>query len=99
MSKEFKRAINIIIVAFICCTLLLSSIVSQDEHHLETCHDDDCIVCNIIKIAQTIISLSIAIIIIVAIGFLTHYFLSRLYKVEKKFVYISLVSQKVQLNE
>ena len=99
MNKNTKNAINYIVIAFICIALLTSSIASVDDYHLDNCHDEDCIRCHIIKIAQTIISLSITFIIFVFIGFLIYFVLSRLHKVEKNFVLVSLVFQKVQLNE
>ena len=99
MNIKLRKVIKFIIIAFICMSLFASSIVSRDEHHLEICHDEDCFRCNIIKIAQSIISLSIALMVCIIIGFLTYYFLSRLNKVEKGFVLFSLVSQKVQLSE
>lgn len=99
MNKKIIKAIKISIIVFIIATLVFSLIVSQDEHHLETCHEDHCIYCAIIHIAQNIISLSIAFIVAVVIGVLIYFFLSRLHKEQVVFVLSSLVFQKVQLNE
>lgn len=99
MNKKILKVIKIALVVFIAATLTFSLIVSQDEHHMETCHEDHCIYCAIIHIAQNIINISIAIVIAVVIGVLIYYFLSKLHKKQIVFVQSSLVFQKVQLNE
>lgn len=99
MTKKILKAIKIAIIVLMVATFVFSLIVSQDEHHLETCHEEHCIWCSIIHIAQNIISLSIAFIVAVVIGVLIYFFLSRLHKEQVVFVLISLVFQKVQLNE
>ncbi len=99
MDKRILKLIKLAIVVFIVAIFTFSIIVSQDEHHLETCHEDHCIYCAIIHIAQNIISLSSAIVIAVMIGVLINFFLSILHKEKDVFVLISLVFQKVQLNE
>ena len=99
MNKKVLKAIKIVVIILMSATLVCSLIVSQDEHHLETCHEDHCIYCAIIHIAQNIISLSIAFIVAVVIGVLIYFFLSRLLRRQEIFVLVSLVFQKVQLNE
>ena len=99
MNKKILNAIKIAFIVFIIATLVCSLIVSQDEHHLETCHEDHCVYCTIIHFAQNIINLAIAFIVAIIIGVLIYFFLSRLYKEQKNFVQSSLVFQKVQLNE
>ena len=99
MNKKILKAIKMVAVVLMAITLVLSLIVSQDENHLETCHEDHCIWCSIIHIAKNIISLSIAFIVAVVIGVLIYFFLSRLHRRQVVFVLVSLVFQKVQLNE
>ncbi len=99
MNKKILKVIKIAVVVFIIATLVCSLIVSQDEHHLETCHEDHCIYCAIIHFAQNIINLSIAFVVAIVIGVLIYFFLSRLHKEQEIFVQSSLVFQKVQLNE
>lgn len=99
MNKKILKSIKIAVIIFIIVTLVFSIIVSQDEHHLETCHEDHCIWCSIIHIAQNIIGLSTAFVVAVVIGILIYFFLSRLHKEQIVFVQSSLVFQKVQLNE
>lgn len=99
MNRKILKAIKIAVVVLIVATLVFSIIVSQDEHHLETCHEDHCIYCAIIHIAQNIISLVISFVVAVVIGVLIYFFLSRLHKEQVVFVQSSLVIQKVQLNE
>ena len=99
MNKKILKAIKIAVIIFIIATLVCSLIVSQDEHHLEVCHEEHCIYCAIIHVAQIITYLSIIYLIITMIGFLINFFLSRLLKKQVFFVLNSLVFQKVQLNE
>lgn len=99
MNKKMLKVIKIAVIVFIITTLVCSLIVSQDEHHLETCHEEHCVYCAIIHIAQNIISLSIAFVVAIVIGVLIYFFLSRLHKEQVIFVQSSLVFQKVQLNE
>ena len=97
MNKVLK-VIKITITIFAIAALVFSLVVSQDEHHIETCHHEHCFYCAIIHIAQNIINLSIAFIIAIVIGVLIYLFLSRLHKNQAVFVLFSLVFQKVQLN-
>lgn len=99
MRNKVLRVTKILAVALIIAILAFSLIVSQDEHHLEICHEDCCAQCAIIHIAQIIINLTIAVVIAVVIGILIYFFLSRLHKIQTFFVLFSLVFQKVQLNE
>lgn len=99
MDKKILKVIKIAVVVFILATLVFSFIVSQDEHHLETCHEDHCIWCSIIHFSQNIISLFIAFVVAIVIGVLIYFFLSRLHKEHEIFVQSSLVFKKVQLNE
>ena len=99
MNKKILKTIRLSIIVFAIAILFFSIIGSQDEHHLETCHEDHCIWCSIIHIAQNIISLVISHVVAVVIGVLIYFFLSRLHKEQVIFVLVSLVFQKVQLNE
>lgn len=99
MNKKILKTIKITVIVIFIAILVFSLIVSQGEYHLETCHEDHCVYCAIIHIAQNIINLSIAFIIAVVIGVLIYFFLSRLHKEQTIFVQSSLVFQKVQLNE
>lgn len=99
MNKIILKAIKKAVIIFIIATLVCSLIVSQDKHHLETCHEDHCIYCAIIHFAQNIINLSIAFVVAIVIGVLIYFFLSRLLRRQEIFVLVSLVFQKVQLNE
>ena len=77
MNKKILKAIKIAIIIFIIATLVCSLIVSQDEHHLEICHEDHCVWFSIIHFAQNIINLSIAFVVAIVIGVLIYFFLSR----------------------
>ena len=99
MKKNILKAIKIIAIVFCVASLIFSFVVSRDKHHLDTCTNEHCALCNIIHIAQNIISLSVAFVIYVIIGFLIYFFLARLYEEKNSLVQSSLVFQKVQLNE
>lgn len=100
MNKKILETIKIIIVVAISALLVCSLIVSQNEYHLITCTDEHCIVCNIIHFAQNIISISVIVVILYAfLNFLIYLFLSRLREKQSVLIQLSLVSQKVQLNE
>ncbi len=99
MNKKILKTFKKSIIVFIVITLVFSLIVSQDEHHLETCNEDHCIHCIIIHITQNIINITTSFIMAVVIGALIYFFLSRLHKEQFIFVQSSLVFQKVQLNE
>lgn len=99
MNKKILKVIKIAVVVLMAATLVFSLIVSQDEYHLEICHEDHCVYCAIIHFAQNIINLSIAFVVAIVIGVLIYFFLSRLHKEQIVFVQSSLVFQKVQLNE
>ena len=99
MNRKLLKALKLAIIVLIMATLVFSIIVSQDEHHLETCHEEHCAHCMIILMAQSIISISIAFVIAIVIGALIYMFLARIHKEQEIFIQDSLVFQKVQLNE
>ena len=99
MNRKLFKALKLAIIVLIMTTLVFSIIVSQDEHHLETCHEEHCAHCMIILMAQSIISISIAFVIAIVIGALIYMFLARIHKEQEIFMQDSLVLQKVQLNE
>lgn len=99
MNNKMKKTIKMAIVFTMVATMILFLIVSQDEHHLEKCEEENCIICTLIHVAQNIIGLSIAFIVTIEIGVLIYFFLSRLRKEKSFFVQSSLVFQKVQFNE
>ena len=96
MSKNILKVITIFLIVAI---LAVSLIVSQNNHHLEICHEEHCVSCTAIHIAQNIISLTIVFIVAIMVGFFIYFFLSRLHKEPKICTLISLVFQKVQFNE
>lgn len=99
MNKKILKIIKISMIIYIVAILMFSIIVSQNQHHLEICQKEHCSICAIIYFAQTIISLSIAFVTVAMVGVLIYFFLSRLHKEKRVFVQLSLVSQKIQLNE
>ena len=99
MEKKLLKVLKILAVTCIITTFVFSLVVSQDEHHLETCHEDHCALCIIINISQNIISIIIAFVLAIIVGILICFFLSKLHKKQEFFVIFSLISQKVQFNQ
>ena len=99
MSIKEKNNIKLMIVFLMIAILLMALIVSQDEHHIDNCSDDNCAYCTIINIARNIMILSISFVIAIITGVLIYFFLSRLNKEINIIIKKSLVFQKVQLNE
>ena len=99
MNKKMLKTIKIALVCFAIFILIGTLIVSRDEHHLETCHEECCIYCSLIIFTQNIVKITIAVVVAMVIGFLIYFFLSRLHKEKAVYVQSSLVFQKVQLNE
>lgn len=99
MNKKIIKLLKIAMVICIIIALVFALFISQNNHHLDVCQKDNCVLCTIIHIAQTIINISFAFIIVMMVGFLIFSFLSRLRNEKEVFVQSSLVFQKVQLNE
>lgn len=99
MSKKTLRIIKVAVVIFVIATLIGSLIVLQDTHHLETCHEHHCIYCQLIHIAQNIINIVLTLVIILELGILIYFFLSKIEKEIVTFIHLPLVFQKVQFNE
>ena len=99
MNKKLLKILKITIIAIIIVSLVISSIVSQDFHHIDTCEIEHYALCCIIHFAQAIIQLTLAIIICQVASFLIYFFLARLHKEQHFFKQKSLVFQKVQQNE
>ena len=98
MNKKLI-VIKVVTLILVSAILIFSFIVSQNEHHIEICNEKHCAICSIIHIAQNIINISTIYIICIVVGFLIYFFLSRLHERNIIFILISLVFQKVQLNE
>ena len=99
MKRELLKAAKTGVVALFVVILIFSLIVSQDNHHLESCHEEECIYCTIILMAKKIMGISVSFCITVVIGISIYLFLLKLHKEYKIFVQLSLVFQKVQFNE
>ena len=97
--KKILKVLKIIMIIMIIVALVFSIIVSQNGYHLEICHDEHCVHCLIIHIAQNIISIFVEFFVATIIGALIHLFLSRLRKEKMIYTQTSLVFRKVQLNE
>ena len=99
MKNKLLDLNKIAIIFIIIVSLMFSFIVSQDSHHLDTCHEEHCFECAIIHIAQAIITLAVTVFVYMVSSFLIYYVLSRLHKTTNVFMQKSLVFQKVQQNE
>lgn len=79
--------------------LIFSFVISQDQHHLATCHEVECSECMMIHMAQAVIQIAFSICVCFVMSFLIHYVLSRIHKNERIFVPFLPVFLKIQLNE
>ena len=99
MNSNFAKLLNVMIVSFIIALFMFSIFVSQNEHHLEVCHEEDCVLCSIIHIAQNISNFINTNIVILIITTSFYIVLSRVYDKLNSFEQLSLIFQKVQFNE
>lgn len=99
MNINITKIIKYLLITVICISLLFMVIVSQDEHHLETCHNEHCAKCQIIQIAQKIIETVQAIILFAFIGFLIFVMLDKIKKEKIISLQKTLIFDKVQMNE
>lgn len=94
-----NRVLRIITIITICISLLLIFIASQDECHLNNCHEEHCSRCEIIQISKCIISFIQVALLLIFIGFLIYILIDKMKKEERIIVQKSLIFEKVQLNE
>ena len=99
MNKKLEQTIKKIIIATIVISLVISTLVSINVHHLEVCEKEDCDVCALIELAQAIITIIFYTFASLLSSFLIYIFSSELIKIENIKKQRSLVSQKVQQNE
>lgn len=90
----FKISFIIIIFSIIC-----SSIISQDTHHLEICHDENCNICSIIHLAINIINIIFEINLAMFFILLIMYILCKIHKEFFVVIKNTLLFQKVMFNE
>lgn len=94
-----NNLLNKVGLVIVIIMIIFTIIVSQDEHHLEICDKEHCAICNMIYIARYIINFFLLFAIVIKIKLLIHIFLSRIYKERSFLVKLTLVFQKVELNE
>lgn len=95
MIRNTLKYISTLLVIIV---LIFSSIFSNNTIHLHDCQKDNCPICYIILIAQSIINSIISFTILSFIAFIIHYILSITKKYKSKTINNSLITQKVQLN-
>ena len=98
MKNTLLNILKITGIAIVVFSLILSSIISHDEHHIEECHDDDCVICQMIIMAQCISKVTVLIIIASFLAFVIYFILSRIHRIEIFSFQNSLIFQKVQFN-
>ena len=96
--KKLLKIIKIAVLTMIMISLVVSNMLSHDEHHLETCEVEDCTTCHMIMLAQAIVKVMTFVIIVSTLTFVIYFVLSRMHKVLKVDIEKSLVFQKVQFN-
>lgn len=99
MIKKTSKLILIFLSILLVIFISVSFVASQHTHHLETCHEEKCAICNIIHIAREfvykILILGINIAFINSIVFI----ITKIYSYNYFALPKSLVHQNVQLNE
>ena len=98
MKNLLLNALKISTIAIVVVSIILSSIISHDEHHIEECHDDDCVICQMILMAQCISKVTVLIIIASFLAFVIYFILSRIHRISNFCFQNSLIIQKVQFN-
>lgn len=96
--KLLLNMIKIIGISVVILSLIISSVISHDEHHLEICTEENCTTCHMIILARTIIKVSVLIIMVTLLTFVIYFVLARLHFEEDFYVQNSLIFQKVQFN-
>ncbi|MBO6233334.1 MAG: hypothetical protein J6N78_04670 [Clostridia bacterium] len=99
MNNKILKITKYLLITVICISILLMIIVSQDEHHLGTCHEEHCAKCQIIQMARNIIKTIQAVILCVFIGFFICVVLDKINKEKIISLPKTLIFDKVQLNE
>ena len=99
MNKKIIKILFKIAFILIIFSIMCSSIISQDTHHLEICHDEDCIICTIIHIAINIINIIFEIRLSIFFMFLIMYVLAKIHKEFCVVIKNTLLFQKVMFNE
>lgn len=99
MNKKVLNTIKVVLTLLLILSVFCSFIVSQNEYHLEMCHEEKCPFCVIIYMAQSIINFILIVFICKVIGFFIFTFSSRFHKKQTILKQKSLIFQKVQLNE
>ena len=95
MNNKLLKIIKYLLMTVICISLLLMIIVSQDEYHLEKCHEEHCAQCQIIQIAQNIINIVQAIILWVFIGLVIFIMLDKIKKEKMIMIQRTLIFDKL----
>ena len=98
MKNALLNALKIAGITIAIFSLILSSIISHDEIHIEECHDDDCVICQMIIMAQCISKVTVLIIIASFLAFVIYLILSRIHRIDILSFQNSLIFQKVQFN-
>ena len=99
MYRIGNNIIKNIVVISIIFTLFFMFIISKDTYHIDKCHDDNCSICLIITMAQTMMNIIEGFILLAIIGFVIYFLLSRIKNSSINIKKESLIYQKVQLNE
>ena len=98
MKMNIIKIFKFLAILLCIIALFFMLIISQDSHHLSFCDHEDCSICAIIHLAQSIINVLALILTYVFIGFFTKNIISKYKTINYIYKNNSLVSLKVQLN-
>ena len=96
--KKSYRIIIVIMMTLFCVSTMISGIVSLDLHHIQTCEEEECAICNMIHVAQLLTGLMLAMVLVVFVITPHHSVLEKVHGKRESTMNQSLVFQKVQLN-
>ena len=99
MNRKILKALKILAIILCIFSLIISFAISQDEHHIECCEKEECEICNMIRVAQSIINISVISIVFVLINICVCLLITLFRKKQFRLLQTSLVYQKVQFNE
>lgn len=98
MKFNLYRILKIVLVIMMVVTISFSFIISSDNNHIDTCHEEHCIKCAIIHIAKSIVHTIITLKYVIVKFLLIQYVMAKCHYTFFK-TDDSLVYKMVQFNE
>jgi hypothetical protein len=94
-----RNLIKNLVIIFLILNILTYSFALANEHHVYECHDENCIICQIIEVARIVTRYSSVLEILLQYEILIYLIASLVNYRNSSLIQESLVFQKVQFNE